>query len=115
MLILDRVDMAAGVTSRCWSAGDGHDRLQFGVIGGPLERGSGACWALRGWDLLVTQLGIQRGDRIVDLLVGAFVDWFETLAAYIRVNHGLGEALHTAAIQNAVNATYAPVTAAVAR
>jgi AcrR family transcriptional regulator len=45
----------------------------------------------------------------------AFVAWFETLAAYIRVKHGLGEALHNAAIQNAINETYAPVTAAVAK
>lgn len=45
----------------------------------------------------------------------AFTAWFQTLAAYIRVKHGLGEALHTAAIQDAINATYAPVTAAVAR
>lgn len=40
--------------------------------------------------------------------------WFERLADYIRVKHGLGEALHTAAAQKLVNDTYAPVTAAVA-
>ena len=45
----------------------------------------------------------------------AFIAWFEKLAAYIRVKHGLGDALHNAAIQNAINETYAPVTAAVAR
>jgi AcrR family transcriptional regulator len=45
----------------------------------------------------------------------AFVTWFETLAAYIRVKHGLGEALHNAAVQNAIDETYAPVVAAVAR
>ena len=45
----------------------------------------------------------------------AFTAWFETLAAYVRVKHGLGEALHNAAIQNAVDETYAPVTAAVAK
>jgi AcrR family transcriptional regulator len=44
----------------------------------------------------------------------AFVVWFETLAEYVRMKHGLGEALHSAAIQNAINETYAPVTAAVA-
>ena len=43
----------------------------------------------------------------------AFTTWFETLAAYIRVKHGLGEALHHAAIQNAIDETYAPVVAAV--
>jgi AcrR family transcriptional regulator len=45
----------------------------------------------------------------------AFTTWFETLAAYIRVKHGLGEALHNAAIQNAINETYAPVVAAVTK
>ena len=45
----------------------------------------------------------------------ALVTWFETLAAYIRVKHGLGEALHNAAIQNAIDETYAPVVAAVGR
>ena len=45
----------------------------------------------------------------------AFTAWFETLAAYIRVKHGLGEALHNAAIQNAIDETYAPVVAAVTK
>lgn len=45
----------------------------------------------------------------------AFVTWFETLAAYVRVKHGLGEALHNAAIQNAINETYAPVVVAVTK
>jgi|HubBroStandDraft_1064217.scaffolds.fasta_scaffold42492_2 AcrR family transcriptional regulator len=45
----------------------------------------------------------------------AFTAWFETLAAYIRVKHGLGEALHNAAIQDAINETYAPVVAAVTK
>jgi AcrR family transcriptional regulator len=45
----------------------------------------------------------------------AFSAWFETLAAYIRVKHGLGEALHNAAIQNAIDETYAPVVAAVTK
>jgi AcrR family transcriptional regulator len=40
--------------------------------------------------------------------------WFERLADYIRVKHGLGEALNTAAAQQIINDTYAPVTAAVA-
>lgn len=59
-------------------------------------------------------------DGIDDVLarfapLDAFVTWFETLAAYIRVKHGLGEALHNAAVQNAIDETYAPVVAAVAR
>jgi AcrR family transcriptional regulator len=43
----------------------------------------------------------------------AFWIWFETLADYVRLKHGLGEALHTAAVRDAVNETYAPVTAAI--
>ena len=44
----------------------------------------------------------------------AFRVWFRTLAAYVRPKHGLGEALHSAAVQDAINETYAPVVAAVA-
>jgi AcrR family transcriptional regulator len=47
--------------------------------------------------------------------VEAFSTWFETLAAYVRVKHGLGEALHHAAVRDAVDETYAPVEAAVGR
>lgn len=43
----------------------------------------------------------------------AFLAWFEALAAYVRLKHGLGEALHNAAVQNAINETYAPVEKAV--
>jgi len=45
----------------------------------------------------------------------AFVAWFESLSAYVRVKHGLGEALHNAAVQNAIDETYAPVENAVRR
>jgi len=45
----------------------------------------------------------------------AFRIWFERLADYIRVKHGLGEALHTAAAQKIIDDTYPPVTAAVAK
>jgi AcrR family transcriptional regulator len=45
----------------------------------------------------------------------AFTTWFETLAAYVRVKHGLGDALHNAAVHDAINETYAPVEAAVGR
>jgi AcrR family transcriptional regulator len=43
----------------------------------------------------------------------AFRMWFERLADYVRIKHGLGEALHSAAVQDVINETYAPVTAAV--
>ena len=43
----------------------------------------------------------------------AFVEWFETLSAYIRIKHGLGDALHSAAAQDVIDASWAPATAAV--
>lgn len=45
----------------------------------------------------------------------AFIEWFETLSAYIRVKHGLGDALHSAAAQDVISASWAPTTAAVAK
>ena len=54
----------------------------------------------------------RRGARHASA-AGGVPTWFETLAAYVRIKHGLGEALHTAAVQNAINETYAPVVAAV--
>lgn len=40
--------------------------------------------------------------------------WFTDLTAYVRIKHGLGEALHSAAAQEVVSATWPPVGAAVA-
>jgi AcrR family transcriptional regulator len=45
----------------------------------------------------------------------AFIEWFETLSAYIRIKHGLGDALHSAAAQDVVSASWVPATAAVAK
>jgi AcrR family transcriptional regulator len=45
----------------------------------------------------------------------AFIDWFETLAGYIRLKHGLGDALHSAAAQDVVEASWGPTSAAVGR
>ena len=45
----------------------------------------------------------------------AFRVWFRTLADYVRVKHGLGEALHSAAIKDAINETYSPVASAVGK
>jgi len=39
--------------------------------------------------------------------------WLTTLAAYVRIKHGLGDALNTAAAQDIVSTTSASVTAAV--
>jgi AcrR family transcriptional regulator len=69
--------------------------------------------------LAVYQHDVQRlVDSVPALLrthtpLSAFRTWFETLADYVRVKHGLGEALHSAAVQDAINATYAPVIGAV--
>jgi AcrR family transcriptional regulator len=69
--------------------------------------------------LAVYQHDVQRlVDSVPDVLAAhppldALRIWFERLASYVRVKHGLGEALHTAAAQQIVNDTYAPVTAAV--
>ncbi|MBS7586617.1 TetR/AcrR family transcriptional regulator [Ancylobacter defluvii] len=43
----------------------------------------------------------------------AFRRWFFTLADYVRLKHGLGEALHSPAAQEAIRGSYAPVTSAV--
>ncbi len=40
--------------------------------------------------------------------------WFEALCAAIRTKHGLGEALNSPEAQKAIEASYAPVTAAIA-
>jgi AcrR family transcriptional regulator len=70
--------------------------------------------------LAVYQHDVRRlVDSVPDVLsaqapLEAFQVWFHTLADYVRVKHGLGEALHTAAVQDAINATYAPVVGAVA-
>jgi AcrR family transcriptional regulator len=71
--------------------------------------------------LAVYQHDVQRlVDSVPGMLaehedpVEAFRLWFGRLAEYIQIKHGLGEALHTAAAQDAINATYAPVTAAIA-
>ena len=45
----------------------------------------------------------------------AFIEWFEALSAYIRIKHGLGDALHSAAAQDVISASWAPTTAAVAK
>jgi AcrR family transcriptional regulator len=71
--------------------------------------------------LAVYQHDIERlVNSVPDVLaknapLDAFRVWFHTLADYVRVKHGLGEALHSAAVQDAVNATYEPVATAVGR
>ncbi|MGH1550389.1 TetR/AcrR family transcriptional regulator [Leifsonia poae] len=43
----------------------------------------------------------------------AFRTWSRDLAALVRIKHGLGDALATPAAQAVIDATYAPVTAAI--
>jgi AcrR family transcriptional regulator len=45
--------------------------------------------------------------------VDAFRIWSLRLAEYVRIKHGLGDALNTAAAQEIINATYAPVLGAI--
>ncbi|GLY47609.1 TetR/AcrR family transcriptional regulator [Lentzea sp. NBRC 102530] len=45
----------------------------------------------------------------------AFVEWFETLSSYIRLKHGLGDALHGDAAQEMVRAAWGPATEAVSK
>jgi AcrR family transcriptional regulator len=45
----------------------------------------------------------------------AFVEWFETLAGYIRIKHGLGDALHSAAAQEVVASSWGPTADAVGK
>src|SRR5260221_9806044 len=57
-------------------------------------------------------------DSVTDVLAGhkpleAFRVWFERLADYVRIKHGLGEALNSAAAPKGVNETYQAVTQAV--
>jgi AcrR family transcriptional regulator len=70
--------------------------------------------------LAVYHRDVQHLVDSVDELLGthapldAFRVWFHTLADYVRVKHGLGEALHSAAFQDAIDETYAPMVTAVA-
>ena len=58
-------------------------------------------------------------DTVADLLdrhapLDALRVWFLRLAGYVRIKHGLGEALHSAPAQDVVDRSYAPVTGAIA-
>ena len=70
--------------------------------------------------LAVYQHDVRRlVDSVAEVLAAqppleALQSWFHTLADYVRVKHGLGDALQTAAVKDAINATYAPVVNAVA-
>ncbi|MFJ4714294.1 TetR/AcrR family transcriptional regulator [Streptomyces sp. NPDC088785] len=71
--------------------------------------------------LEVHQQGIDRlTGSVADVLAAhppleALRSWFMTLTGYVRIKHGLGEALHSAAAQQVISASWPPVTAAVQR
>jgi AcrR family transcriptional regulator len=50
-----------------------------------------------------------------DSAKAAFVEWFDTLAANIKIKHGLGDALHGAAAQSVVASAWGPTSEAVGR
>lgn len=51
----------------------------------------------------------KRLARHKDDPLTAFREWFDTLGGYIRIKHGLGDALDTAVAQQLLNDTYPPV------
>lgn len=60
----------------------------------------------------------QLADSVPELLeeyppLDAFRHWFERLASYVRIKHGLGDALGPAVRENVVRDTYEPVLAAI--
>ncbi|MEU7863691.1 TetR/AcrR family transcriptional regulator [Nonomuraea sp. NPDC049141] len=67
----------------------------------------------------VHQHGIdQLTDAVTQTLatqppLDALRSWFTTLTSYVRIKHGLGEALHSAAAKDVISASWPPVTAAV--
>lgn len=57
-------------------------------------------------------------DEVLDRCTSAkaaYIEWFETLAGYIRLKHGLGVALHSAAAQNVVAEAWGPMSEAVGK
>ncbi|MEU3983743.1 TetR/AcrR family transcriptional regulator [Streptomyces sp. NPDC026672] len=61
---------------------------------------------------------VSRADEVLSRCTSAkaaFIEWFETLAGYIRRKHGLGDALHSAAAQKVVAEAWGPASEAVGR
>ncbi|MYW67082.1 TetR family transcriptional regulator [Streptomyces sp. SID8379] len=59
-------------------------------------------------------------DSVTELLatqspLDALRQWFTRLAGYVRIKHGLGEALNSAAAEEVISASWPPVTEAVRR
>ncbi|MEU6841179.1 TetR/AcrR family transcriptional regulator [Streptomyces sp. NPDC046716] len=75
-------------------------------------------------EALILEVHRQGIDRLVDAVdetlaaqppLEALRSWFTTLTAYVRIKHGLGEALNSAAAQEVISASWPPVSAAVGR
>jgi AcrR family transcriptional regulator len=64
-------------------------------------------------DRLVTAADTVLAEH--DSAKAAFIAWFETLAGYIRLKHGLGDALHSAAAQRVVAESWGPTSLAVGK
>jgi AcrR family transcriptional regulator len=73
-------------------------------------------------EALILEVYQHDMDRLVDSVpdvlatrtpLDALRQWFTNLATYVRIKHGLGEALHSAAAQEVVSASWPPVTDAV--
>jgi AcrR family transcriptional regulator len=72
--------------------------------------------------LAAYQRDIDRLSQTVDETLArnasakdAFIEWFGTLAANIKIKHGLGDALHSAAAQAVVASAWGPTSEAVGR
>lgn len=70
--------------------------------------------------LAAYQRDIDRMSESVDEILArndsaraAFIEWFDVLAAGIKIKHGLGDALHGAAAQSVVDAAWGPTSEAV--
>jgi AcrR family transcriptional regulator len=73
-------------------------------------------------EALILEVHWHDMERLVDSVpevlaahapLDALRHWFITLASYVRIKHGLGEALNSAAAQRVISASWPPVTAAV--
>jgi AcrR family transcriptional regulator len=72
--------------------------------------------------LAAYQQDIERTTAMADEVLArntsakaAFIEWFEALSGYIRIKHGLGDALHSAAVQDVVDAAWGPTSVAVGK
>ncbi|MBK0296664.1 hypothetical protein IAE22_32460, partial [Bacillus sp. S34] len=92
-------DTVLGTDPWCGPAGEGRDELLLAVYAHEID---GLAAAVE--DSLAEQSPLD-----------AFRYWARRLAGYVRIKHGLGDALTTASAQSLIDSTYAPVTGAIQR